>query len=104
MTNAETSIKTAARKTARPGKRAVTWTDVLRVAQDGEARSLVVQAYRAAGFAPDDFAGGRLAREFVANALTRLEDSLEHKRGARNEERRAEAAKVRRALELELWR
>jgi hypothetical protein len=102
--NAETSIKTAARKTARPGKRAVAWVDVLRVAADGEARALVVQAYRGAGFNPDDFAHGREAREYVANALTRLEDCLEHKRGDRNAERRAEAAKVRRALELELWR
>lgn len=94
-----TRIKTASDSQAFRRRGAVTWRDVLAALQLDETRSHAIDLYRAAGFTPDAFRM-RPARLAMADALSRTEDALEGRQGAR----KAEAARireVRRALEDE---
>jgi hypothetical protein len=77
----------------------VEWRDVLRVLSSDETRAAVLARYRAAGFTPDDFATSGLARDAMADALTRAEDVLELQAGSVRAAMRAAIRAVRRRLE-----
>jgi hypothetical protein len=95
--------KHAVRDRARPVGTVSAWPDVLRAVQSDEGRSTVLGLYRAPGFTPDEFAHRREARIAIAEALTRLEDSLEFRCGRLVAEERARVQAARRRLERELW-
>jgi hypothetical protein len=96
----KSSPKFASEASGRP----IAWRDVLNCLQSEIARRRAIDAYRAAGFSPDDFAVSRAARATMAATLARIEDWLElephspwvvHHRGA--------VRQGRRRLERELW-
>lgn len=84
--------------------RPIAWRDVLGCLESEIARRRAVDAYRAAGFSPDDFGGSRALRATMAEALVRIEDWLELELQSSwvARERRA-IRSVRRRLEEELW-
>lgn len=94
--------KTAVRDRVAPAGRPIAWRDVLRAASGNETRSYVVQRMRDAEFSADDFTDSRIAREVVADALTRIEDRLEH-RGPKAQRERTTIRDARRALEQEIF-
>ena len=99
-----TPLISAAEIRQRPRKSVLGWPDVLRALSDASARSAVLDAYRSAGFSPDDFGRLRAAREVMAGALSRAEDGIELRRQSPQRDReRAAVRAVRRQLEVELW-
>ena len=88
------SEKSTAKFASEASGRPIAWRDVLGC----------LDAYRAAGFSPDDFAASRAARATMAEALVRIEDwlELEPQSSWVARERRA-IRSVRRRLERELW-
>src|SRR5687767_5297043 len=84
-------------------KSIVKWSDIIAVIPDPENRSYALQAFRDAGFSADSFGHERMARELVAEGLTRLEDQLELRGSPKLATQRLAIREVRRRLELELW-
>jgi hypothetical protein len=93
---------------------AVTWSAVVRALFGDSERSYVAQTLRDRGFSADSFASRTEARRLVCDALTRVEDGLEHaaidagrsaagRTRARLKERRAAIRALRRRLEQEIW-
>lgn len=95
--------KHAIRPKPGPVETPLVWPDVLRAVQGDETRPALLGRYRAAGYGPDDFGRLRGAREAMADALTRTEDSLEGRHGRNVETERDRIRAVRRRLEVELW-
>ena len=82
--------------------RRVTWPEVLAAVQGDAERLAVTSRLREGGFSADSFARLIDARVTVTEALVRVEDQLEGRRGEAARERSRVQA-VRRRLELELW-
>lgn len=81
----------------------VRWPEVLRVVQGDAERLAVASALRDSGFSADSFATRIAARRSVCEALVRVEDRLEMRRGMGARLERLEVQRVRRRLELEVW-
>lgn len=86
----------------RAAVRRVTWPEVLAAVQGDAERFAVTSRLREGGFSADSFARLIDARVTVTEALVRVEDQLEGRRGEAARERSRVQA-VRRRLELELW-
>jgi hypothetical protein len=65
------SIKTAARRRANSGQRALGWSDVLRAVPREIVRQRVTERFRATGYTPDDVGRFASARAALADVLTR---------------------------------
>jgi hypothetical protein len=101
MTAAPDPLFLAAGDCAQPRRLRFGWAAILRALPRDAIRSRVLERYRAAGFAPDDFAHRSAARACMADCLTRAEDWIELEHPLWVAERAAIAA-VRRPLELEI--
>lgn len=87
----------------RAAVRRVTWPEVLAAVQGDAERFAVTSRLREGGFSADSFARLIDARVTVAEALVRVEDQLEERRGSVAARERSRVQAVRRRLELELW-
>jgi len=97
-------VTQAARTSTAERRARLQWPDVLRAVPSPKTRERALDAYRAAGFTPDDFAAKRAAREAMADALSRTEQWLElAPENASRAAGRAAIRAVRRRLEFELW-
>lgn len=96
--------KSGAKFASEASGRPIAWRDVLGCLESEIARRRALDAYRAAGFSPDDFVMSRAARATMAGALTRVEDWLElEPQSPWVVRHRGATRRVRRRLERELW-